>query len=129
MKKDDFIRDKIGRKEPFCVPEHYFEDFAQRLMDELPDRSKRQESPEVRVIMPRWRLWFATAAAVCSLAAGGVWFYQHRYTSSERAAATMVRTASASYSSADRESVYIEEMLDYALVENSEIAMYLTGSN
>lgn len=39
MREEDIIRRKFGNKEPFTVPENYFADFAERLMDELPEKN------------------------------------------------------------------------------------------
>ena len=39
MREEYIIRRKFGKKEPFTVPENYFADFADRLMNELPEKN------------------------------------------------------------------------------------------
>ena len=38
MGKEDNILRKVGTQNPFRVPENYFEDFAQELMNKLPEK-------------------------------------------------------------------------------------------
>lgn len=127
MKEEDFIRGKFGRKEPFTVPDNYFADFAEKLMNELP----QQESKVVQAHPAKVRhlkYWLATAAAVCCLAFAGTWVYTHRVSDSRQTVAS-VPSEKVMKEASDAEAVYVDDMLDYALVDNSEIAMYLTGSN
>ena len=43
--EQDIIR-KCGKRNPFQVPEGYFEDFTQRLMDQLPEQEEVQPDEE-----------------------------------------------------------------------------------
>lgn len=38
MKEDKDLLSKYGRKNPFTVPEGYFQDFNERLMEQLPEK-------------------------------------------------------------------------------------------
>lgn len=42
MGKEDNILRKVGTQNPFRVPEHYFEDFTQELMNKLPEKEPMQ---------------------------------------------------------------------------------------
>lgn len=127
MREEYIIRRKFGKKEPFTVPENYFADFADRLMNELPEKNApvvHQPAARIRHL----RYWLATAAVVCFVAMTGAWIYLKQISASK----TPVASVSVEYDinvTPETESVYMEDMLDYALVDNSEIAMYLTGSN
>ena len=46
MGKEDNILRKVGTQNPFRVPEHYFEDFTQELMNKLPEKEPMQYLPE-----------------------------------------------------------------------------------
>lgn len=129
MKEEDFIRGKFGRKEPFTVPDNYFADFAEKLMNELPEQKSRAAMTAPAKVR-HLSYWLATAAAVCCLAFAGTWIYMHR-TSDARQTVAAAHAASGGQdaSEAEENAIYVEDMLDYALVDNSEIAMYLTGSN
>lgn len=127
MREEDIIRKKFGKKEPFIVPENYFADFADRLMNELPEKNApvvNKPAAKVRYL----RYWLATAAVLCSVAVTGAWVYLRQASASK----TPVASVSVEHDlnvTPETESVYMEDMLDYALVDNSEIAMYLTGTN
>ncbi len=127
MREEDIIRKKFGKKEPFTVPENYFADFADRLMNELPEKNApvvNKPAAKVRHL----RYWLATAAVLCSVAVTGAWVYLRQASASK----TPVASVSVEHDlnvAPETESVYMEDMLDYALVDNSEIAMYLTGTN
>lgn len=127
MREEDIIRKKFGKKEPFTVPENYFADFADRLMNELPEKNAPVvNKPAVKV--RHLRYWLATAAVLCSVAVTGAWVYLRQASASK----TPVASVSVEHDlnvTPETESVYMEDMLDYALVDNSEIAMYLTGTN
>lgn len=127
MKEEDIIRRKFGKKEPFIVPENYFADFAERLMNELPEKNAPVvHAPTAKI--RHLRYWLATAAVICSVAITGAWMYLKQISASPTPIASAPVEQNSSVSS-ETESVYMEDMLDYALVDNSEIAMYLTGTN
>lgn len=46
MGKEDNILRKVGTKNPFRVPNHYFEDFTQELMNKLPEKEPMSSWPE-----------------------------------------------------------------------------------
>lgn len=58
--------DKFDKsKKPFKVPENYFENFNNRIMDQLPSK----EEPKVKIV-PLWRKvlpWTAAAAAIVGI--------------------------------------------------------------
>ena len=116
MREEDIIRKKFGKKEPFTVPENYFADFADRLMNELPEKNApvvNKPAAKVRHL----RYWLATAAVLCSVAVTGAWVYLRQASASK----TPVASVSVEHDlnvAPETESVYMEDMLDYALVDN-----------
>ena len=46
MGKEDNILMKVGTQNPFRVPENYFEDFTQELMNKLPEKEPMQHLSE-----------------------------------------------------------------------------------
>ena len=50
MGKEDNILRKVGTRNPFRVPDHYFEDFTQELMSKLPEK-------ELQPLLPEPTLW------------------------------------------------------------------------
>ena len=48
MKEDKDLLKKYGKKNPFTVPEGYFQDFSEKLMEQLPEKEVMPE-PEIRM--------------------------------------------------------------------------------
>ena len=45
MKQDDILREKFGRENHFRVPEGYFDDFADRMMEMIPEAAEAPSLP------------------------------------------------------------------------------------
>ena len=68
MNEEKYIQEKVGSRNPFVVPEDYFDTFADQLMASLPERQPRTK-----------RVWLRplryAAAVVCVFAMGALsWF-------------------------------------------------------
>ena len=66
MAKEDKILQNIGKKNPFTVPEHYFEDFTQELMDKLPAKETILQAEESTLWL-RIKPWLYMAAMFCGI--------------------------------------------------------------
>ena len=66
MGKEDNILRKVGTKNHFNVPEHYFEDFTQELMDKLPEKETVLQESELTLWM-RAKPWVYMAAMFCGI--------------------------------------------------------------
>ena len=66
MGKEDNILRKVGTKNPFRVPENYFEDFTQELMSKLPEKETMPVSPEP-TIWQRVKPWLYMTAMFCGI--------------------------------------------------------------
>ena len=97
-----------GKKNPFRVPEGYFESFDERLFARLP-----QQKP-AKVVSLRRNLWRYAAAIVVVLGVGSA-LYWNRGTDHSLA-----------YSEEAAQEQYLNDALDYAMVDNMESAAYLT---
>ena len=123
MKEEDFIRKKCGDGNPFRVPEGYFEQFSADLMQKLPEK----EASPLSIPLPSRRkpalraAWYAAAATVCGIVLFGTHYFR-----SSRLNAPMP-TYSTEY--VESGEVYMDDLLDYAMVSNQEIAMYLTETD
>ena len=47
MGKEDNLLRKVGTGNPFRVPDQYFEDFTQELMNKLPEKEPMTSMPEI----------------------------------------------------------------------------------
>ena len=97
-----------GTKNPFRVPEGYFEGFDERLLARLPQRKP------ARVVPLRRNLWRYAAAIVVVLGVGSALYWNRG----------IAPTLALSEEAAQEQ--YFNDALDYAMVDNMEIAAYLT---
>ena len=66
MSAEDRILQKMGKKNPFTVPENYFEDFTQELMDKLPAKEAVLQA-EAPTLWQRVKPWLYMAAMFCGI--------------------------------------------------------------
>lgn len=118
MKEEALIRKKCGSKDPFRVPEGYFENFTSDLMSRLPERPVVQTAAPVRHIFRFAK--YAAAAVLCGIAVFGALRITQRTAPGHTTAYT---TESPSRDNPDSD---MDDYLDYAMVSNQEIAQYLT---
>ena len=117
MDREKFLEQRLGRKQPFKVPNGYFEDFATQIMDKLPEK-------ELQVIEMKPRGWrrfrpIAYAAASVCAAIFCVGAYLHSG-SSENVAQPVANVQKTSAYSA------IDEAADYAMMDNVDFYAYVT---
>lgn len=65
IKEEKKILERCGKKNPFVVPDGYFENFAENLMEQLPENHS-QEPPEIGM-WQRIKPWLYMAAMFCGL--------------------------------------------------------------
>lgn len=66
MRKEENLLKKVGTKNPFRVPDHYFEDFTQQLMSKLPEKESVSYMPEA-TLWQRIKPWLYMAAMFCGI--------------------------------------------------------------
>lgn len=66
MGKEDNILRKVGTSNPFRVPDHYFEDFTQELMNKLPEKEPMPLMPEP-TLWQRVKPWIYMTAMFCGI--------------------------------------------------------------
>lgn len=66
MSPEEKILQKIGKKNPFTVPENYFENFTQELMDKLPAKEAVLQT-ETPTLWHRVKPWLYMAAMFCGI--------------------------------------------------------------
>ena len=101
MNEEKFLNERFGNENPFCVPEHYFDEFPQRVMKRIAHQNRRRK-------MIRWGIAAMMTGIVFSSA-----FVLNNFRQQD---ATL---------EADN-TQYIEDALDYSMINNMEIATYLT---
>ena len=102
--EEKYIREKVGQKNPFTVPEGYFDQLTSQVMSQLPER--RQKSRVVQL-----RKWFYAAACVAALVVTAVTFHFHEVDAPQQQMAVSES--------------YIDEAADYAMLDNMDIYQLL----
>ena len=105
------LHDIVGQTNPFRVPEGYFENFEARLAQRLPQKETR------RSIRLRPWYWRYAAALVVLVGVGSALFWNQ------------YRNPSFTLSEEASQEEYYNDELDYIMVNNMEIAEYLTEAD
>lgn len=109
MNEEQYIKSRMGGKNPFQVPEGYFDRLTAKVMQQLPEQPKRS-------LMARLRPWmYAAACVVTVLFTATVYFYS---TDNQQQA-----VATAGITTADS---YIDDIADYVMADNNDIYACLT---
>lgn len=126
-REENILKERLGKENPFKVPDGYFDHLTERIMENLPEQ-------EVRVIDIRSRqtLWqklplrkIAAAVAVVALLGGGsFWALQHEGDSKMVAHAKQHEQKAVS-----SEDAAFNEMADYAMIDNETIYASLIAEN
>ncbi len=107
---------------PFSVPEGYFDNLAQRMIDNLPAHEVRMIPTEEKKKSRNWLQWArygAAAAVVAAVCMAGLHF-----TNNKPAAQTQVAaTSTASYSTDEN----IDAMADYIMADDQDLYAYISG--
>lgn len=106
--EEKYIQEKMGQRNPFRVPEGYFDQLADQVMAQLPERQRKS-----RVVA--LRPWLYAAASVVLVVVMSLTFYFHRHAGAE------MQTAAVATAVSTEESSYIDEAADYAMLDNVEI--------
>ena len=116
MSDEKYIEERVGRRNPYQVPEGYFDAFASQLMQQLPERPAK-----VRQVRMRRSLYIAAACIAAFFISGAAWLFM-----SQPEAQTEVPVQMA----AQQESVdeTIDEAADYMMLDNHEIYALLSDN-
>jgi len=120
LNEEKYISEKIGKRNPFTVPEGYFEQLTGTIMSKLPDATDtpvtaKPEPVRQPALIRRLRPWVAAACICGAIICAAAYLYSSNTTS-----ANQEELADATYSDA-----YIDEAADYAMVDNQDIYAYL----
>ena len=66
MGKEDLILKKVGTKNPFNVPDGYFDNFTKELMNQLPEKEMVMVSSEI-TLWQRVKPWVYMTAMFCGI--------------------------------------------------------------
>jgi len=108
-----YIKERVGQDNPFRVPEGYFEQLTQQVMNQLPERQQKARTL-------RLSSWYYVAASIVLLAVMGATVYFHQEEREQQQMAVTVET--------NTDNTYIDEVADYAMIDNTEIYACLSDN-
>ena len=115
MKEENYLKQAYGTETPFKVPEGYFDDFATRMMEMLPE----QEAKVVEMKPSVWLRWrpYVAAASICAVICGSALFYFGQQNTEQTTAHSGMNTPATEIS--------MEQAADYVMIDNDDIYNYL----
>ena len=121
--EQDIIR-KCGKRNPFHVPEGYFEDFTQRLMDQLPEQEEVQPDEEQITLWQRVKpvLYMAAMFVGMILCAR---FFLGGYLS-ENLPSQSIAESTLPYDYEEITDEEISALVEYTMMDNYTLYQYLT---
>ncbi len=121
MKKENEIIDKYAQGNPFSVPEGYFENFSEEMMQKLPPQDfSVLEEEKHSTTWQRIRPWFYMAAMFCGL------FFMIEFMLEKTSSIKKVDPVEASKEK--QKDQYINDVVDYSMIDNYDTYSFLTES-
>ena len=118
MNEEEYLKSKVGNRNPFTVPEGYFEQLAQQVMDRIPAVTQELKPAPKKTVFKQLRPWLYAAACVCvGVFTAGVLFHSQNDNSKELEQMATLEQENINYYSDN----YIDEEADYAMFDNQEI--------
>lgn len=119
MKEDKDLLKKYGKKNPFTVPEGYFQNFNERLMEQLLEKEVISE-PEIRT-WDRIKPWVYMAAMFV-----GLMFTVRAFVGEQRLQNAGIETETENYTEIPDE--YIDPIVNQTMMDDYELYQYLTDA-
>ncbi len=119
-KEERYLINKVGKKEPFKVPDGYFNDFADQLLANLPERNSSQI---VNLHSTRWNKFRTLSIAAASIVAVVFSASLYLYNNTDK---MPVEVAHAKHIQATSSTANFDEMANYAMIDNEELYAALT---
>jgi hypothetical protein len=127
---EELLKQKFGQENPFKVPEGYFDNFASKFMEQLPEEEPKAVEVEMPVAKRTWirpMRRFAIAASFAAVLFGAVTYYASTGVNKDQDSQTEM--ASVALKNTETKSVQsdymMDEMVDFAMIDNAEIYSYL----
>ena len=122
INEEIYLNSKLGKKNPFTVPEGYFEQLTAQVMERLPEKPQQQKKKTV--VIKQLRPWLYAAACVCV----GVFIAALAFNNDNEQVRKQMQMATAEQENVEGyyySDNYIDEEADYAMVDTQDIYAYL----
>ena len=122
MKEENELLRSVGTKNPFKVPENYFENFTKDLMEKLPEK---ETAASIKVSMwDRIKPWFYMAAMFAGLMLTFKMFQDISDRAQNKSESTFANVEEAEFSDQ-----YFETITNYAMMDDYTLYQYLTDTD
>ncbi|MCK9160246.1 MAG: hypothetical protein M0P00_07140 [Bacteroidaceae bacterium] len=121
MKEEDEILKRIGKRNPFKVPDNYFENFTSEMMSKLPEKEESVLKMKTHTLKMRLRPLYYVAALII----GAVFIIQFgfRKTGSTEKEGVITKTE---VTASDR---MIDELVDRSMLDDYSLYVYLSDAD
>lgn len=121
---EEHIREKMGDKSPFRVPEGYFDQLTSRVMSQLPEQTmiRQMKQPRRQSRLVAIRPWLYAAACVVAIVVMVLTFHFNQRVVEPNGQSMAVVSAPV-------DDEYIDDVADYVMLDNTEIYAYLAENN
>ena len=117
MEEEKYIEELVGKRNPFVVPEGYFEQLTDQVMQSLPERRPRAKTVWLRPVL-------YAAASVCALfVCATVWLSWPKSSQQEQKS---VAEAVQAVQMQQPDETFFDEAADYMMLDNQDIYAYLS---
>ena len=113
--EETFLKERLGCDNHFRVPEGYFEQLTQQVMQQLPERQPRKSK------LVTLRPWLYAAACVVVLLVMSVTLLMPQQGGTSEPAVMAVATTTTTNSQATDNQEYMDDAADYAMLDNVDI--------
>ena len=132
MNEEDYLNSKMGKRNPFTVPEGYFEQLTQQVMDKIPQAAETEtkavttemkplHKPARVAVMKRLRPWLYAAACICvGVFIAAIAFNNRSEVATPQPTSQQIAVNEPTDYNYYSDS-YIDEEADYAMIDNQEI--------
>ena len=112
MEEEKYIEELVGKRNPFVVPEGYFEQLTDQVMQSLPERRPRAKTLWLRPVL-------YAAASVCALfVCATVWL---SWPDSSQQEQKTVAEAVQAVQQQQPDDAFFDEAADYIMLDNQDI--------
>ena len=110
MEEEKYIEELVGKRNPFKVPEGYFEQLTDQVMQSLPERRPSAKTIWMRPV-------FYAAASICALLVCAAVWLSWPDSSQQRQVAEVVQKQQVQ----QPDDAFFDEAADYMMLDNQDI--------